>query len=138
MDYNRFEADEVVSKSERELLKSCVNKRLKRLHQRELRCDDLRIDYEGMQVSVKRNGEWEDRKLAPQERKLLFFLSKRAGKVQAYDTIKVRVFDVQPDDVYGGMETTVAKLRKKIEPVDGERKYIVTVEGAGYRFDHSE
>ena len=132
----KWGASQWVSKSERELLRDWVNAELKQLRQAKLECEDLKINFDAMKVNVKRDDEWKERHLEPNERELLFFLAHRQGKVQKKGKLNKRVFGKEAGEKgEGSLAKTVSTLRKKIEPVPAEPKYIRTVSGEGYRFD---
>ena len=126
----KWGASQYVAKSEREILRNWVNAELKQLRQSQLKCEDLRINFDAMQVNVKRDGKWKEVHLEPIERGLLFFLARRAGKAQNKEILQKELTVSE-----NTLVTRVSTLRRKIEPVPQEPKYIMLVGGMGYRFD---
>lgn len=135
----KYRADYWVPKHRQEVLLDWIKSKLQELRPSKKVFEDLRINFDAMQVDVKRDNKWEEQHLEPNERKLLFFLVKRAGHVQTYNILKRRVFNMHRDEEgLGGLRRTVSTLRKKIEP-DGpaDPTYIKTRTDEGYWFDGS-
>ena len=73
--------------------------------------------------------------LKPQEYDLLKYLMEHKGRVLSRDSILEHVWGW---DYYGGSRTVdvhIRWLREKIEPDPASPARIITVRGAGYRFD---
>lgn len=72
--------------------------------------------------------------LTPIEYKLLRLLIKNRGKVLTHSYILSKIWqDDDPKDAQN-LRVFMANLRRKIEPSDGSRHYIITQVGVGYRF----
>ena len=89
----------------------------------------LRIDY--LAGCVYRDGE--EIHLTPIEFKLLCVLAKNTGKVLTHNYLLQEVWGgVMPSDT-PSLRVFMATLRKKIEPIPSEPRYIQTHIGVGYR-----
>ena len=90
---------------------------------------DLRIDYAARTVTL----AGEEVHLTPIEYKLLCLLAKNVGKVLTHNFILKEVWgSALPGDT-PSLRVFMATLRKKIEPVPAQPKYIQTHVGVGYR-----
>ena len=90
---------------------------------------ELKIDYAAGCVYV---GEREVH-LTPIEYKLLCLLAKNTGKVLTHNYILKEVWGNALASDTPSLRVFMATLRKKIEPVPSEPKYIQTHIGVGYR-----
>lgn len=90
---------------------------------------ELKIDYAAGCVYV---GE-EEIHLTPIEYKLLCLLAKNTGKVLTHNYILKEVWGNALASDTPSLRVFMATLRKKIEPVPSEPKYIQTHIGVGYR-----
>lgn len=89
----------------------------------------LQIDYAA--GWVKRDGK--ELHLTPIEYRLLCLLAKNTGKVLTHNYILKEIWgNMTPDDT-PSLRVFMATLRKKIEPVPSEPRYIQTHVGIGYR-----
>lgn len=93
-------------------------------------CGDLQVDFSEEKVTVSGSVIH----LTPIEFKLLRLLIKNQGKVLTHSYILSKVW--QDDDPKNAQNLRVfmANLRRKIEPSDGSKHYIITQIGVGYRF----
>lgn len=93
--------------------------------------DDLLIDVTRREVRV------QDKVLAlkPKEFELLHFLALHRGKVLSREFILERVWGWEYIGDSRTVDVHVRWLREKIEPNPAQPKRIVTVRGAGYRFE---
>ncbi len=83
--------------------------------------------------------------LSPQEFELLYFLYQHKGQLCSRITILEEVFGVSDDPNLsaserrrmedGRLNTTMARLKRKIEPNNNHPKYIITVRSQGYRLE---
>jgi two-component system KDP operon response regulator KdpE len=93
---------------------------------------DLQINFSTRQVTMAGN----EVRLTPVEYGLLQELVLNAGKVLAHDYLLHRVWG--PD--YGRereyLHVFISRLRAKLEPEPAKPRYIITVTGVGYRFEH--
>lgn len=97
----------------------------------ELSFDGLRISGRSRQVFV----DDEEVILTPKEFDLLYFMAKNAGEVFT----RLKLLDELWDFAFYGDPSTVTvhirRLREKIERDPSSPRHLVTVWGAGYRFD---
>ncbi len=70
--------------------------------------------------------------LTPKEFDLLHFLAKNPGRVFSREQLMETVWGY---DYYGDLRTVDTHIKKIREKIKGERSYIVTVWGVGYKFD---
>lgn len=91
---------------------------------------DLLIDTKHRLVSVQ-NGEY--RSLTAVELKLLTAMASNPGRVFRKHELLEEIWGVDAECGYGAVESLVKRLRKKIEPTNGTRKYILSSRGLGYR-----
>ena len=95
-----------------------------------LRADGLEIDVAANRVQ--RNGE--ELYLTPIEFELLSTLVHNRGRLMTHRTLLTEVWGPAYADDTATLRTHIADLRRKIEPSAGERRYIRTHAGVGYRF----
>lgn len=93
---------------------------------------DLKIDYAAGCVFVKDN----EIHLTPIEYRLLCLLAKNIDKVLTYNYILKEIWRKATIDDTPSLRVFMATLRKKIETVAPETKYIQTHIGVGYRMLH--
>ena len=91
--------------------------------------DGLRVDLNDR--VVQRNGE--EIHLTPIEFDLLRTLVRHRGRLMTHRALLVEVWGPQYADDTQVLRAHIANLRRKIEPT-GERRYIRTEPGIGYRF----
>ena len=95
------------------------------------RFSDCEIDFD--RAEVRRNGHIVE--TTAQEFRLLAALIRRRGRVITREQLIDQAWGT---DTYIGdrvVDTHILNLRKKIEPVPAEPKFIRSVRGMGYRFD---
>jgi len=63
---------------------------------------------------------------------LLWYLAERCGRIVSRDELLRSVWRYSDTPVTRSVDNTVARLRRKIEPGEGEPRYIHTVRGQGY------
>lgn len=73
--------------------------------------------------------------LTPQEFNLLYFLASNAGHVFSRDALLSGVWDDGVFVTERGVDTLVKRLRRKVEDDPNQPTRIITVRGAGYKFD---
>lgn len=98
---------------------------------RALTFGDLTIDPDGRQAFL--GGE--PLALKPKEYDLLLFLARHRGMVLSRDLILERVWDWSYSGGSRTVDVHVRWLREKIEPDPSNPTRILTVRGAGYRFE---
>jgi len=94
-----------------------------------LRADGLEIDVAAHRVH--RDGE--ELHLTPIEFELLSTLARNGGRLMTHRALLTEVWGPAYADDTATLRTHIANLRRKIEP-SGERRYIRTDAGVGYRF----
>ena len=95
-----------------------------------LQADGLAIDIAAHQVH--RDGE--EVHLTPIEFELLSVLARNRGRLMTHRALLTEVWGPAYADDTATLRTHIANLRRKIEPPGGERRYIRTDAGVGYRF----
>ena len=94
---------------------------------------DLRIDLDRRRV---RRGE-EEIRLTPKEFELLLFLVQRPDRVLTHRAILKAIWGPHSSEPEH-LRVLMAALRKKIEPVPGQPRYLLTEPWVGYRFTGGE
>ena len=95
-----------------------------------LRAGDVEVDVRRMRVSV--NGK--SIELTPTEFQLLAALIREPGRVFTRSQLLDAVHGVAIESYERAIDAHVKNIRKKIEPVPGAPRYLLTVYGVGYRF----
>lgn len=92
---------------------------------------DCEVDFD--RGEVKRNGVAVD--ISAQEFRLLSVFVRRRGRVMSRDQLIDAAWGHETFVTDRVVDTHVWNLRKKIEPVPSEPRYIISVRGMGYRFE---
>jgi len=95
------------------------------------RFGDCEVDFD--RAEVRRGGR--SAELTALEFRLLGLFIRRRGRVLTRDQLMSQVWG---EDVHIGdrvIDTHILNLRKKVEPVPVEPRFVVSVRGLGYRFD---
>jgi DNA-binding response OmpR family regulator len=95
-----------------------------------LQVGDLEVDLVRMRVTV---GE-RSVDLTPTEFELLTTLVREPGRVFTRGQLLEAVHGVAIESYERAIDAHVKNLRRKIEPVPGQQRYVLTVHGIGYRF----
>ncbi len=95
-----------------------------------LRTDGLEIDVAAHRVHL----DGEEVHLTPIEFELLGVLARNRGRLMTHRALLSEVWGSAYADDTATLRTHIANLRRKIEPPGGERRYIHTDAGVGYRF----
>jgi len=95
-----------------------------------IRIDDLTLDR-NRYVVVLPTGEVS---LTPTEFEILATLVSQPGRIFSRSQLLVAVRGVSFESYERAIDSHIRNLRKKIEPEDGEPRYIITVHGVGYKF----
>jgi DNA-binding response OmpR family regulator len=95
-----------------------------------IRVADVEIDRTRMRVSVGGHPV----ALTPTEFELLATLAREPGRVFTRAQLLDAVHGVAFESYERAIDAHVKNLRKKIEPVPGQPRYLRTVRGVGYRF----
>lgn len=96
-----------------------------------LRCGAIELDLEGRQV--RRAGR--EVVLTAKEFDLLAYLARHPRRVHSRDQLLVAVWGDDYEGTARTVDNFVRSLRVKLERDPGRPDYLVTVRGAGYRFD---
>lgn len=95
---------------------------------------DVTIDLDRRRV---RRGD-EEIRLTPKEFELLLFMSQRADRVLTHRAILKAIWGPHSTEQPEHLRVLMAALRKKIEPVPGQPRYLLTEPWVGYRFTGGE
>ncbi len=95
---------------------------------------DFRIDIPGRSVTVKGR----DVRLTPKEFDLLVYMARNPGKVLTHRALLAAVWGANSVEQPEYLRVFVGHLRKKLEPEENSRPYIITEPWVGYRFDPGE
>jgi DNA-binding response OmpR family regulator len=96
----------------------------------EIRCGDLTVDLLHHQVRVR----GEQVSLTPKEFSLLRALAREQGRPFSRVGLMERAFGFDYDGLERTVDVHVANLRKKIEADPAHPRYVLTVQGVGYKF----
>jgi two-component system, OmpR family, KDP operon response regulator KdpE len=95
---------------------------------------DISVDFSAKQV-VRRTGERsENVRLTPTEWRILELLVHSPDKLVTRESLLTQIWGPHHTKDTGYLRLYFAQLRKKLEPVPSEPRYLVTVLGMGYRF----
>ena len=95
-----------------------------------LRVADLEVDVGRMRASV----DGRQVELTPTEFDLLVTLVREPGRVFTRSQLLDAVHGTAIESYERAIDAHVKNLRRKIEPVPGSPRYLLTVHGVGYRF----
>jgi two-component system KDP operon response regulator KdpE len=96
-----------------------------------IRIDDkLSVDFRQREVIV----DGEPVRLRPTEYRLLYHLVNNAGWIMTHEMLLSKVWGYEYRDETGLLRLYITYLRKKIEPIPSDPRYIFTERGVGYRF----
>jgi two-component system alkaline phosphatase synthesis response regulator PhoP len=95
-----------------------------------IRVDDLTLDR-NRYIAELPTGEVS---LTPTEFEILATLVSQPGRIFSRSQLLVAVRGVSFESYERAIDSHIRNLRRKIEPDDGEPKYIITVHGVGYKF----
>ncbi len=131
-------ADDYVTKpfSVREL-RARIRAQLRRSHrerQRVCRFGDCEVDFD--RAELRRAGQPVD--ITPQELRLLDVFLHQRGRVLSRDQLIDAAWGRGVAITDRAVDTHVFNLRRKIEPVPSEPRFLIGVRGLGYRFDLDE
>jgi len=91
---------------------------------------DVEVDVPRMRVSVR--GRTVD--LTPTEFQLFVALARQPGRVFTRGQLLDAVHGVSFESYERAIDAHVKNIRRKVEPVPGRPRYLLTVHGVGYRF----
>ena len=130
-------ADDYVTKpfSPRELA-ARIRAVLRRSARDELEGGAARLDYESISMEIRQRTVHVDGTqihLTPTEIRLLALLMREPGRTFSRDQIIDRVFGYDFEGFDRTVDSHVYSLRRKLEAAAGDKKYIHTIYGVGYR-----
>jgi two-component system KDP operon response regulator KdpE len=92
------------------------------------------VDFSAKQILRRRGKKSENVRLTPTEWRILELLIHSPGKLITREDLLTQVWGPHHTKDTGYLRLYFAQLRKKLEPVPSEPRYLVTVPGMGYRF----
>lgn len=95
---------------------------------------DFRIDLQARTIHVNER----EVRLTPKEFDLLLYLARRPGKVITHRALLAAVWGDQSLEQPEYLRVFIGHLRKKLEPDEGNPRYILTDPWIGYRFEPGE
>jgi two-component system KDP operon response regulator KdpE len=95
---------------------------------------DFRIDLQEHSVQVRD----QEVRLTPKEFDLLAYMAQHPGRVVTHRKLLSAVWGENSVQQPEYLRVFVGHLRKKLEPEDGSKRYIITEPWVGYRFDPGE
>jgi two-component system KDP operon response regulator KdpE len=97
----------------------------------QIKVGDFEIDVPARTVSVRGR----EIRLTPKEFDLLTYLARNPNKVTTHRALLVSVWGANSTEQPEYLRVFINHLRKKLEPEDGTKKYIITEPWVGYRFE---
>ena len=125
-----FGADELIARVRAVLRRNEISNFANR--QSPFTSGDLQINFGTKRVMAAGN----EVRLTPTEYNLLQELVLNAGKVLSHDHLLRRVWGPDYGQEREYLHVFVGRLRAKLEPDPAKPRYIITVSGVGYRFEH--
>jgi two-component system KDP operon response regulator KdpE len=95
---------------------------------------NVRVDFAAKQITRTGPGGVEQVRLTPTEWRILEMLVRNPGKLITRESLLSQIWGPHHTKDTGYLRLYFAQLRKKLEPVPAEPRYIVTNLGMGYRF----
>jgi DNA-binding response OmpR family regulator len=92
---------------------------------------DLIIDQKSRLVNL---GSGIQQHLSEKEMLLLALLASHPGKVFTKNELIDQIWGKDVESGHHAVDSTIKRLRKKIEPVSGKHKHLLSSRGLGYRF----
>ena len=91
----------------------------------------LQIDLLGHKVQL----DGQPLQLGPTEFRLLAYLALNAARVVPHAELVEQIWGPEGAHLEKYLKVYVGRLRRKLEPTDSSRRYVVSVHGVGYRLD---
>jgi two-component system KDP operon response regulator KdpE len=95
---------------------------------------DISVDFSAKRVVRRRGKLSESVRLTPTEWRILELLVHSPDKLVTRESLLTQIWGPHHTKDTGYLRLYFAQLRKKLEPVPSEPRYLVTVLGMGYRF----
>ena len=99
---------------------------------------EVSVDFTAKQIMKRNKAKREPIRLTPTEWKILDILVHNPGKLVTREDLLTQIWGPFHTKDTGYLRLYLAQLRKKLEPVPAEPRYLVTVLGMGYRFEPDE
>jgi two-component system, OmpR family, KDP operon response regulator KdpE len=125
-----FSMDELLARIRAALRRSSADNALPDL----IAIGDFRIDLQARTVCVKER----EVRLTPKEFDLLLHLARHPGKVITHRALLSAVWGENSVEQAAYLRVFIGHLRKKLEPDEGNPRYILTDPWIGYRFEPGE
>jgi two-component system KDP operon response regulator KdpE len=94
----------------------------------------ISVDFSAKQILRRSGTASEPVRLTPTEWRILDLLVHNPGKLATRESLLTQIWGPHHTRDTGYLRLYFAQLRKKLEPVPSEPRYLVTVLGMGYRF----
>jgi len=95
---------------------------------------EISVDFSAKQVVRRQGKRTENVRLTPTEWRILELLVHSPDKLVTRESLLTQIWGPHHTKDTGYLRLYFAQLRKKLEPVPSEPRYLVTVLGMGYRF----
>ncbi len=96
---------------------------------------EVSVDFTAKQITKRNETKRELIRLTPTEWRILDILVHNPGKLVTREDLLTQIWGPYHTKDTGYLRLYFAQLRKKLEPVPAEPRYLVTVLGMGYRFE---
>jgi two-component system KDP operon response regulator KdpE len=96
---------------------------------------DVSVDFTAKQITKLNKTKREPIRLTPTEWRILDILVHNPSKLVTREDLLTQIWGPHHTKDTGYLRLYFAQLRKKLEPVPAEPRYLVTVLGMGYRFE---
>lgn len=95
---------------------------------------EVTVDLSAKHIVRVRSGVSESVRLTPTEWRILELLLQNSGRLVTREDLLTAVWGPHHSTDSGYLRLYLAQLRKKLEPIPSQPKYLLTVSGMGYRF----
>lgn len=95
----------------------------------------ISADFTAKQITRRSGSKRESVRLTPTEWRILDILVHNPGKLVTREELLTQIWGPHHTKDTGYLRLYFAQLRKKLEPLPAEPRYLVTVLGMGYRFE---
>ena len=95
---------------------------------------EIHVDFSAKQIKRHRPGGTDIVRLTPTEWRILDILLHSGGRLVTREDILTEVWGPHHSTDTGYLRLYFAQLRKKLEPVPSQPRFLITVQGMGYRF----
>ncbi|MCU1529153.1 MAG: two-component system response regulator [Frondihabitans sp.] len=95
---------------------------------------DVTVDFAGKTISRSVDGRDVSVRLTPTEWRILELMVQNPGKLITRESMLTQIWGPNHSRDTGYLRLYLAQLRKKLEPAPAHPRYLLTVQGMGYRF----